>query len=91
MPVHNTRAFDSLHILEGVSRIEGGHEVMASLDHVDAGEAVIGQAKTLGGQCASPKFKEQLASLKEFEDVVPHRPRLQVSISSCASLILKSM
>jgi hypothetical protein len=48
MPVHNTRdEFDSLHILEGVSRIEeGGHEVMASLDHIDAGEAVIGQAKT---------------------------------------------
>jgi hypothetical protein len=56
-PLQNTKdAIDSLHILEGVSRIEeGGHEVMASLDHVDAGEAVTGQAKTpLGRKLRAP-------------------------------------
>jgi hypothetical protein len=58
---------------------------MASLDHIDAGEAVIGQAKTLirGQLRTSPKLEQLASLLKEFEDVVPHRPRLQVSIS-CA-------
>jgi hypothetical protein len=36
--------FTSLKVFQGLKR--SGHEVMASLDHIDAGEAVIGQAKT---------------------------------------------
>jgi hypothetical protein len=69
--------FTSLKVFQGLKRVE--HEVMASLDHIDAGEAVIGQAKTpiREGSCVHLSKFEQLASLlKEFEDVVPTLGRL---------------